>query len=86
MVILNRELTAEQKRSENLEVEANKVFEAEEQMMILNEELSVLRRKHEVSESQLETERKRAADLSETSKTSDFQAEFLTLLGLEQCK
>ena len=40
MAILSREFVQEQKRSENLEVEANKVFEAEEQLMVLNEEFS----------------------------------------------
>jgi len=74
MAILNKELTSEQKRSENFEIEANKVFEAEEQMMMLNEELAVTKKSVEVSESNLEVERKRTTDLIEAAKNADFEA------------
>ena len=57
---LTKELAHEQKRSET---EANKVFEAEEQAMILTEELAVAKRRLEQAEKQLELEQFKAKDL-----------------------
>jgi hypothetical protein len=64
---LTRELALEQKRSEGLEAEANKVFEAEEQAMVLNEELAASRKKLDQAEKLLDQEQKKYKDLQVTT-------------------
>merc|ERR1711874_220564 len=71
IAILNKELIGEQKRSENFEIEANKVFEAEEQMMIINEELAMTKKKVTELETNVERERKQKQDLMENLKATD---------------
>ena len=68
MTILSKELAQEQKRCERFEVEANKYFEIEEQLMEKKEEISVLQKKVEESKTSLEREKNGNLDLLSSQK------------------
>ena len=68
MAILSKELAQEQKRCERFEMEANKYFEVEEQLMEKKEEISVLQKKVEESKTSLEREKNENLDLLSSQK------------------
>ena len=49
------------------------MFEAEEQLMFLNDELSRVKRRAEAAETGLEAEKKRLTEMVENAKTADFK-------------
>ena len=71
VAMLTKELAQAEKRCENFETEANKVFEAEEQLMIVNEDLSLVKKKLEESETQLARERSMKEELMSSQKNQD---------------